>query len=125
MKLSGNLILSGATEQRPTVQTTEDEKTLEIDIFMFTPLLRSKIRPDLGLQTGPLLLIGAKQTDNSKKVNERVYIGIRSAISPAHHLDLLFGHSSGLKSGRMEIRGQMPVPSLVIVQGSTWVPSGI
>jgi len=115
IQLAGNLILSGATEQKtatqPVVQTAE-EKTLGIDIFLFSPLLRTKIRPDLGLHTGPLLMLGAKQTDDSKKVNERAYIGIRSAVSPAHYLDLLFGHSLGLKSGRMEIRGQMPVAKL-------------
>ena len=115
-QLSGNLTLSGATEQRPTsqpaTQTAADEKTLGIDVFLFTPLLRTKIRPDLGLKTGPLLMLGAKQTDESKKVNERIYVGIRSAVSPAHYLDLLFGRSMGLKSGRMEIRGQMPVTKL-------------
>ena len=115
IELAGDLVLSGATEQNPATppaQPTEDNKTLGIDIFLFTPLLRTKIRPDLGLQTGPLLMVGAKQTDASKKINERAYVGVRSALSPMHQLDVLFGHSLGLKSVRMEIRGQMPVSKL-------------
>lgn len=116
VQLSGNLILSGATEQKPDSTTTtpanEETKTLGIDISLFTPLLRSKLRPDLSLHTGPVIMLGAKQTDEATKIHERTYAGLRSAVSPLHYLEVLFGHTPGLKSGRMEIRGQMPVTKL-------------
>lgn len=116
IELFGNLTLSGATEQKSSVTPGSDEgqsnRTLGIDVALFSALERSKIRPDLSLHNGPLVLIGAKQTDESTKIRMRTYAGIRSAVSPEHYLDMLFGRSPGLESTRLEIRGQLPVVNL-------------
>ncbi len=57
-------------------------------------------------------LIRIKQTDQESQIRGRSYIGLRSAFSPDHFIDVLVGKSPGLDSTRMEVRGQMPVARL-------------
>jgi hypothetical protein len=115
-QMFGNLILSGATEQKSgqtiSTETEQVERTLGIDVGIFAPLLRHRIRPDLSHQFGLMAAGGAKQTDTSNKIRLRGYAGVRSAISPEHYIDALVGRSPGLKSVRMEFRGQMPVAEM-------------
>lgn len=113
VQLSGNLILSGASEQSSTAPgSTENLKTLSADISAFAPLIRSKIRPDLALQAGMIMSVSASQTDASTGIRWRKYIGVRSGLSPLHYLDVLIGRSPGLKSTRLELRAQMPVANI-------------
>ncbi len=116
VQLAGNLILSGTTEQKAETSGEADpdeiDRTLGIDVSLFAPYTRSKVRPDLALETGPVLTVGANANDQERKIRERVYFGIRSAMSPEHFIDFIIGRSPGLESRRLEVRGQMPVAKL-------------
>lgn len=113
-----NLILSGASEQALKDTGTESspaplaERTLGIDATLFFPFLRTKLRTDLSLLNGPVASIGATQTDQTTHIRTRSYLGWRSATNPEHLIEILFGHSPGLRSNRLEVRGQMPAARL-------------
>jgi hypothetical protein len=110
-QLSGNLLLSGSTEQKSNGDSDEetDSETLGMDVALFAPLLRNRVRADVALLTGPLFVVGASQTDLSTRIRTKTYAGVRSGINPEHYIDVLVGRSPGLSSTRVEIRGQMPV----------------
>lgn len=114
VQLSANMTFSGEKEQKtsPTAPVDKDNKTLGFDLVLFSPLHITKVRQDLSLHTGPLAMIGVKQTDEDAEVRSRNYIGFRSGFSPEHFLDVTIGKSPGLDSTRMEVRGQMPVARL-------------
>ena len=114
LQLSADMTLSGEKEQKASSaeMIDEDNKRLGINLLLFSPLHVAKMRRDLSLQTGPLGMIGFKQTDEESKIRGRSYVGLRSAFSPEHFIDVLVGKSPGLDSTRMEIRGQMPVARL-------------
>jgi len=113
-QLFANVILSGNTGKQTTASTTvpEDEQienTLGINVSVYKPVLRSKIRADSSHLFGPMIDIGTKQNDETTDIQSQYYLGVRSAMSPEHFIDVLFGRSPGQASSRMEIRGQMPV----------------
>lgn len=116
-QLFANLILSANTAQQSSsgTVTPEDEpleNTLGINISIYKPILRNRSRPDFSHLTGPVINIGTKQSDETTKIQSQYYIGVRSAMSPEHYLDMLYGRSPGQKSSRLEIRGQMPVATM-------------
>ena len=114
LQLSADMTLSGEKEQKTSdaAPVDEDNQKLGIDLLLFSPLHIVKVRKDLSLQTGPLAMAGFSQTDADSKIRDRNYVGLRSAFSPEHFIDVLVGRSPGLDSTRMEVRGQMPIARL-------------
>lgn len=115
-QLFANLILSGNTDsQISSTVVAEDEQienSLGINISVYKPLLRSKIRPDVSHLFGPVISINSKQNDETTEIQNQYYAGVRSAMSPEHYIDVLYGRSPGQVSKRLEIRGQMPVATM-------------
>jgi hypothetical protein len=61
---------------------------------------------------GLIVAGGGLKTDAEPKVISRLYYGLRTAINPEFYADFMYGHTSGLHSNRLEVRGQFPVMSL-------------
>lgn len=115
-QLFANLILSANTDQQISSTTAPEEQQLEdtlgINISIYKPLFRSRSRPDFSHLSGLILNIGSKQNDETTEFQNQYYIGVRTAMSPEHYLDMMVGRSPGQDSRRLEIRGQMPVATL-------------
>lgn len=116
-QLFANLILSANTNQQISSTTVAPEEqqledTLGINISIYKPVLRNRSRPDFSHLSGFILNVGSKQNDETTEIQSQYYIGLRSAMSPEHYLDMMLGRSPGQDSRRLEIRGQMPVATL-------------
>jgi len=61
---------------------------------------------------GLLLVAGGLKTDDQPKIAGRTYAGLRWAVNPELYTDVLWGKTSGLRSDRVEVRGQLPVFTL-------------
>jgi hypothetical protein len=90
--------------------TAEPKQTFEFETELYAPLLRTSI-VDRRLRnyTGIVLSFGARKTDDTVQVDDRRYIGIRSAMTPEHYYEALYGKTKSLRSRRLEVRGQIPV----------------
>jgi hypothetical protein len=72
------------------------------------PLSANNLRDHIGL----IVAAGGLKTDDQPKITSRFYYGIRAAVNPELYADIMYGHTSGLHSNRLEVRGQFPVMSL-------------
>jgi hypothetical protein len=76
--------------------------------FRTLPFGPNNLREYLGL----IVVAGGFKTDAQPKITDRFYYGLRSAVNPEFYADFLYGHTSGLQSNRIEVRGQFPVSTL-------------
>jgi hypothetical protein len=110
--------LTNTAEQTNTSFTTPAslgdgaKNALAVEEQIFWPLWRSDIDPlDRRLRTwfGPIFSLGGRKTDQDNFLSPRFYGGLRFARSPEMYSDLMFGRSGGLRSRRLEVRGQFPI----------------
>ncbi len=109
--------ITSSAEQDIKIDTTKSPDTtgtknaLEFEMLFFSPIYRFE-RLNWGKlweYAGPIAIIGGKKTDDDRRINLRVYRGIRFATSPEHYADIMVGETADLKSQRIEVRGQLPV----------------
>jgi hypothetical protein len=110
--------LTNTAEQTKTSLTTPSaldegaKNALSVEEQVFWPWWRSDLdAQDRRLRTwlGPIFSAGGRKTDQDNFLSPRFYGGLRLARSPEFYSDFMFGRSSGLRSHRLEVRGQYPI----------------
>jgi hypothetical protein len=111
----------GAAATRADDQNTSDKATrsFEFDLQLFAPFHRSVEKrttnttvSSLRNRSGFLLSVGGLKGSENKRNALRTYAGFRSAANPELYWDVLYGKTEGLRSRRIEARGQLPVRQL-------------
>ncbi len=98
------------SDSTPASQIT---RALEFEFQSFHPVWRNDFQvenPRLRTSVGPMVIIGGRKLDNESFVHQRIYAGLRTARSPDTFADLLYGRTGGLRSHRLEVRGQYAFP---------------
>lgn len=102
------------------------KRALEFESQFFAPLWRNDLQilnRRLRTRIGPIAVFGARKSDEDLFSHHRAYVGLRTARSPDTFADLMIGRSGGLRSRRIELRGQYSLPQIInggrIIVGAT------
>jgi|GEM_PF-6830766 len=101
------------TTNSDTVVDNQLKRALEFELQSFHPIWRNDFQvenPRLRTTVGPMIIIGGRKLDDESFVHQRIYAGVRTARSPDTFADLLYGRTGGLRSHRLEARGQYAFP---------------
>lgn len=102
------------------------ERAVEFESQFFWAFWRSdlqRLNRRLRTRIGPILVAGARKADSDTFSHHRVYFGLRSARSPETFWDLMVGKTGGLRSRRLELRGQYALPR-IFANGARLVVGG-
>ena len=95
-----------------TTTTAKPEEAINVDVDLFWPMFRSVPKNSSYYRAyfGPIGSFGGRKTDSLEQIEYRYYGGFRISSGPGSFADILYGRTQSLRSDRLEIRTQVPMP---------------
>lgn len=95
-----------------TTTTVQPEEAINVDVDLFWPMFRSVPKNSSYYRAyfGPVGSFGGRKTDSLEQIEYRYYGGFRISSGPGSFADILYGRTQSLRSDRLEIRTQVPMP---------------